>query len=87
MKNHACQVCGKKFTTGSLLKRHASIHNDDKPFVCPVCGKNFNRLLDCKRHISVHRKKQVFDLDTVLSKDVEKAAEVNPLEFQVLRSQ
>ena len=51
---HGCAVCGKRFTTSTLLKRHLVVHTDDKPFACDLCGKTFNIMSNMKRHKLTH---------------------------------
>ena len=44
-----CNDCGKTFVRQHDMKRHAAIHNDNRPHVCP-CGSGFARHDALTRH-------------------------------------
>lgn len=52
---HVCEVCSKVFPRISYLRRHMTVHNDDKPYNCNMCLKAFNR----KDHLNQHMKSHV----------------------------
>lgn len=41
IKNHECEICGKKFTQKAPLVTHRRIHTGEKPYSCYLCGKLF----------------------------------------------
>lgn len=54
-REHACEVCGKRYDRAEHLKRHhRSVHTDEKPFPCGVCGKSFSRGDNRDAHIKIH---------------------------------
>ena len=56
---YPCEVCGRKFTTSSHMRKHMiTVHGigDVKTFQCDVCSKTFKEKDKLKRHLSaVHR--------------------------------
>lgn len=50
---YQCNQCQKGFTTLSDLRRHASVHIDEKPYQCIKCDKSFRRRDNFKRHTSL----------------------------------
>ena len=55
-KPHACDVCGKAFSTSSSLNTHRRIHSGEKPHQCQVCGKRFTASSNLYYHRMTHRK-------------------------------
>ena len=54
-REHACDVCGKRFRRIEHKKRHLrSVHTEEKPFPCGVCGKFFSREDNCRQHLKIH---------------------------------
>ena len=52
---HECDVCEKRFTQASNLKRHMRIHTNERPYECDVCEKRFTTSSNLQRHVrSVH---------------------------------
>jgi len=56
-------LCGKKFTTNSLLAKHTrTYHDDDKPFVCDYmvdgnpCGYQCKVQYSLQKHVELHTK-------------------------------
>ena len=48
-----CNVCGKSFSSKTILKRHINtIHDKSAGFSCEECGKSFQRKDSLKRHCS-----------------------------------
>lgn len=40
---HHCSQCDKTFTRATHLKRHMTIHSEERPFSCNLCEKKFRR--------------------------------------------
>lgn len=40
---HQCTECDKTFTRATHLKRHMTIHSEERPFSCDLCDKKFRR--------------------------------------------
>ncbi|XP_052281231.1 zinc finger protein 558-like [Dreissena polymorpha] len=55
-KPHACDVCGKAFSTSSSLNTHRRIHSGEKPHECGVCGKRFTASSNLYYHKMTHNK-------------------------------
>ena len=62
-KPFKCKECDKRFLKESLLKSHAKVHSDEKPFVCQYDSCNFRTKMLCslKVHIrGVHEKERPY---------------------------
>lgn len=57
-KPHACDVCGKAFSTSSSLNTHRRIHSGEKPHACATCGKRFTASSNLYYHRMTHNKVQ-----------------------------
>ncbi|XP_041372780.1 zinc finger protein 239-like [Gigantopelta aegis] len=55
-KPHACDVCGKAFSTSSSLNTHRRIHSGEKPHQCKICGKCFTASSNLYYHRMTHNK-------------------------------
>lgn len=53
VRNHACTVCGKMFTS-SKLRQHMRAHTKEKPYKCSVCEQGFSMSGNLKRHMMTH---------------------------------
>ncbi|XP_067635462.1 uncharacterized protein [Eurosta solidaginis] len=53
-KVNRCDICGKRFNTKLLLKRHKRIHNDEKPHKCDFCEKRFAQAEHLRQHMRTH---------------------------------
>lgn len=53
VRNHACTVCGKMFTS-SKLRQHMRAHTKEKPYRCSVCEQGFSMSGNLKRHMMTH---------------------------------
>ncbi|XP_053613547.1 zinc finger protein 16-like isoform X1 [Plodia interpunctella] len=53
-KEHACDVCGRKFGTRGSLAQHASIHTGECDFECTKCGKKFRSKASLYIHSQTH---------------------------------
>lgn len=53
----ACEVCGRKFSSDRLLKRHKGVHlPDELKYACKECDKKFATKWSCRMHVnSFHR--------------------------------
>lgn len=38
-----CAICGRSFTSSSLLMRHTIVHTGEKKYSCDVCNRAFSR--------------------------------------------
>ena len=57
-----CPICGKKFTTGALLRTHYGLHTDR--FVCSACDKRFGTCTALKEHSYMHTGERPFVCET-----------------------
>lgn len=49
-----CEICGKKYKTWAILKRHKQIHSENRPFKCEECGATFKQDVTLRTHRRVH---------------------------------
>lgn len=49
-----CQICGKRFLTGSVFYQHRLIHRGERRYGCDDCGKRFYRADALKNHQRIH---------------------------------
>lgn len=49
-----CQICGKRFLTGSVFYQHRLIHRGERRYGCDECGKRFYRADALKNHQRIH---------------------------------
>ncbi|XP_068086267.1 zinc finger protein 184 [Anabrus simplex] len=49
-----CHLCGKSFTSRSVLNRHMVTHEKIKPHNCTYCGKGYTRKAELSKHMQVH---------------------------------
>ncbi|BES97849.1 Hypothetical protein NTJ_10664 [Nesidiocoris tenuis] len=52
-----CDVCGLKFESRKLYKKHLVFHLHDKPYKCPHCPESFNREYNFIPHLATHNEK------------------------------
>ncbi|XP_077511758.1 histone-lysine N-methyltransferase PRDM7-like [Amblyomma americanum] len=58
-KEHACGVCGRRFTDRSNAKKHEmSVHAKQFPLSCPHCGKGFASRREVRRHVFRRHERQ-----------------------------
>ena len=60
---HACELCGKTFTTKHAAKRHRDLHTGEKPYSCESCGKKFIHAFALRRHKRIHKEKSFHSCD------------------------
>ena len=53
-KEFHCEICEKKFTQNSTLKRHMLTHTKVKPNECDVCKKKFSQKSNLVKHFRIH---------------------------------
>ncbi|KAJ7306065.1 hypothetical protein JRQ81_010431 [Phrynocephalus forsythii] len=53
-KPYTCEVCGKEFAKGYLLKKHREVHVNERRFRCGECGKLYKTIAHVKGHRRVH---------------------------------
>lgn len=49
-----CEICGKKFKSTTVLKRHLLIHSDERTFKCNICGASFKQQVALYTHSRTH---------------------------------
>ena len=49
-----CEVCFKKLSSKSSLKRHRRIHTGEKPYACEFCDKRFTAATTLTVHRRIH---------------------------------
>nr|XP_046181922.1 zinc finger protein 205-like isoform X2 [Oncorhynchus gorbuscha] len=54
-KPYSCPTCGKRFAEANYVKRHQTVHTNERPFKCKLCYKSFSFLTNLIRHRSVHK--------------------------------
>lgn len=47
-------LCGKEFTDKVTLKKHAVVHNTNKPHQCSICFMSFRHKSSLSRHGKIH---------------------------------
>merc|ERR1712055_970917 len=48
---YQCDICGGRFKTRRILKRHEERKNCELPFQCEGCSKNFKSTVKMKNHM------------------------------------
>lgn len=49
-----CNICDRSFTRPTHLRRHMTIHTDERAFACKQCDKKFRRADHLKNHENYH---------------------------------
>ncbi|KAG7215251.1 hypothetical protein INR49_022661, partial [Caranx melampygus] len=62
-KSCHCDICGKGYSSISVLKTHRVTHFD-KTFTCDVCGKSFYHACHLTRHKLVHQDERPYHCST-----------------------
>lgn len=64
-KRYQCMYCNRSYTLLSTLRRHQTLHTEDKAFDCKQCGKIFNKTSSLIMH-----EKRSHDVDSPFSCDM-----------------
>lgn len=62
-KEHACEICSKKYKHNFLLRNHKRTHSGEKPFTCETCNKSFTQKIGLKNHQRTHTGEKPFNCD------------------------
>ncbi|KAF6780165.1 hypothetical protein AHF37_00338 [Paragonimus kellicotti] len=49
-----CSICFRSFAFSSSLKRHMTVHSDEKRYKCPVCSQMFKFHASSVKHMRTH---------------------------------
>ncbi|XP_077302833.1 uncharacterized protein LOC143923163 [Arctopsyche grandis] len=52
-RDHACEVCGKRFYNASHRNVHMRVHTGEKPYACDKCGLAFSQKSNLEKHVNV----------------------------------
>ena len=58
LKNHVCDLCGKRFGVVSSLLKHKRIQHEGQKHPCDLCDKSFCEAYHLKIHISADHEGQ-----------------------------
>ncbi|KAJ8674339.1 hypothetical protein QAD02_005601 [Eretmocerus hayati] len=61
VKNHACDICGRRFAMKTAMMDHRRIHTGERPFICDSCGKAFKTSASLYVHSKVHKDEYPFE--------------------------
>lgn len=53
-KDKECDICGRKFYDGQVLKNHKLIHGEERPWECDKCGQRFRQRGALRTHKKQH---------------------------------
>ncbi|VEL07189.1 unnamed protein product [Protopolystoma xenopodis] len=53
-QKQTCSTCGIQLSSKLSLKRHLSLHSDERAFFCPICQARFKSRNACRLHIQKH---------------------------------
>lgn len=55
-----CTECPYASNVATAYKRHASVHDDQRPYFCSVCGNRFIASGSLSHHMLIHTGEQIF---------------------------
>jgi len=55
-KKFPCDICGRRFSRPSHMRRHMRIHSGEKPYSCHICKRPFARSDYVESHVLSHRR-------------------------------
>ncbi|KAJ3202392.1 hypothetical protein HDU82_007385 [Entophlyctis luteolus] len=59
----SCSICESTFSSKEGLRRHASIHNGEKPYECTYCNARFRVSYSLTLHIRTHTGEKPYECD------------------------
>ncbi|KAF7233073.1 hypothetical protein EG68_11972 [Paragonimus skrjabini miyazakii] len=88
-----CSICLRSFSFSSSLKRHMSVHSDEKRYKCPFCSQVFKFHASSVKHMRTHISQSGFQTplafegpphDHIVDLD-QYYSELNPVHSQIAR--
>ena len=58
-KKFPCNICGRRFSRSSHMRRHMRIHSGEKPYSCHICKRPFARSDYVESHVLSHRRNKI----------------------------